>query len=250
MEDADEFGLTGKTHNGRYHVERLVARGGFGVVYLATHLGLGKRVALKVMRRPDSIPVGSKAYQKVWESFEQEARIVVTLRNHNICRVMDFGKDPLPNGDVAPWMALEWLDGQTLREYLMAPGALPMRPRDAVALLRGVFEGLIEAHEQKIAHRDIKPGNIMVLSSPSLQCVLMDFGIAKLMEAGEAEANRTAQRERHRTSPPTRSSTPASNRSMHSGLARGRTATRWASFLRKCLWASPRTETGPATKSR
>src|SRR5690606_33156249 len=103
------------------------------------------------------------------ERFEQEARAASTLNHPNILTVHDVGRE----GETA-WFAMEFVDGQTLRDILNA-GPVPLRR--ALDLARQVAEGLARAHTSGIVHRDLKPENVMVTGDGLAKIV--DFGIAK-----------------------------------------------------------------------
>ncbi|WP_394834407.1 serine/threonine protein kinase [Pendulispora rubella] len=182
----DRFGLVGTTLAEKFRVERVVAEGGFGVVYAATQLSLDLPVALKVLKTP---PEFNDTVRATWiEMFAREAKTVARLRHPHIVHILDYGVVALPTGGNAPWMALEWLAGETLA------GALRVRrrkaggrsPGEALQLMRPVFEAVAFAHEHGIAHRDLKPENIMLLAHKRGPLArLMDFGIAKAMAEGE-----------------------------------------------------------------
>ena len=172
---------------GRYRVDHRVASGGFGVVYAAHHLVLDVPVAIKVLhdRFADS-PDPSDAVA----AFLHEARTLARLRHPNIVGVIDAGVVP---GASVPWIALEWCDGKTL-EALMADGdvALPMTPSSAWKLLRPAAEAIAYAHGQRVVHRDLKPSNIMVVRvGAELVPRVVDFGLAKAIEAAESNATTT-----------------------------------------------------------
>jgi serine/threonine protein kinase len=179
---ADRFGLAGTTVAGRYQVERQVAEGGFAVVYRAQQIALDRAVALKVLKMPPGL--GDAARARFEQRFATEARTIAKLQHPYIVDVYDFGVSPTPSGGVAAWMALEWLDGETLAHELdRRRGAGGRTPAEAVALLRPVIEAVAYAHRRGVVHRDIKPANIMVVESdagPRLR--MLDFGIAKIME--------------------------------------------------------------------
>lgn len=107
-------------------------------------------------------------------------------------RVLDFGASPMPRGKVAPWMVLEWLTGTTLADELDARRGKGDRAlAECLALLRPVFEALAHAHNEGIAHRDVKPENLMLVSSKrgDRSIRVLDFGIAKAMGDEEQSAS-------------------------------------------------------------
>jgi serine/threonine-protein kinase len=186
LQRTDAFGLTGTLFEGRFQVERQVAEGGFAVVYRARHLALDRPVALKVLKTPRGYDDAARA--EFQEKFAAEAKTIARLKHPHIVDVYDFAVGVTPAGTPAPWMALEWLDGETLATKLSRRRQEKLRglvPQEALAFIRPVVEALVFAHKQGIVHRDIKPANVMVATGdhpPSLQ--VLDFGIAKLV-AGE-----------------------------------------------------------------
>ncbi|MFO0608775.1 MAG: protein kinase [Polyangiales bacterium] len=173
----DPLELVGRVLGERYEVDRFVARGGFGVVYHARHLALGAPVAVKVLDVPVNL-LGAE--ERLIERFRKEAQTLASLRHPAIVRALDVGAlDEREGGHV--WMALEWLDGVTLADDLGARAGRPRSPREALALLGPVFDALTVAHARGIAHRDIKPGNIMLVASTTGEPTarVLDFGIAK-----------------------------------------------------------------------
>ncbi len=182
----DLFRIVGTTLDGKFRVERTVAEGGFGVVYFGTHLALERPIAIKVLKTPPEFNDAARA--QFIEKFALEARTIARISHPNIVQVMDFGVSAMPTGEPAPWMVLEWLTGQTLDGWLESRrGNQGLPPAEALSLLRPVFEAVAYAHDEGIAHRDLKPANvILVQSKRGLLPRLLDFGIAKLMEEGEA----------------------------------------------------------------
>ena len=179
---ADRFGLSGTTLAGRYRVERQVAEGGFAVVYRAVQIALDRPIALKVLKTPPGLTDAARA--RFEHRFATEARTIGKLQHPYIVDVHDYGVSPMPLGDPAPWMALEWLEGETLEHELdRRRGAGGRNVAETVALLRPVIEAVAYAHKRGVVHRDIKPANIMIVDTdtgPMLR--MLDFGIAKIME--------------------------------------------------------------------
>jgi len=151
---------------GRYRVIAELGRGAMGVVYHAEDSSLGRSVAIK------AILLSSDAAERAeYEArFYQEAKAAGGLNHPNIITIHDIGRE----GDVA-YMAMELLEGVDLRQLMKRDGLpLPL----ALELAAQVAEGLGFAHERDVVHRDIKPGNIMVVRGR--QAKIMDFGIAKV----------------------------------------------------------------------
>ncbi len=194
----DFFGLVGYQLDGKYNIEAVVARGGYGVVYRARHAVLQTPFAVKVLRVPDDISKATRA--RFLDQFVEEARIVAQLSHPSIVRVTDFGVSMMHDNSQAPWMVLEWIEGQTLAANLLARrGAGGRTPRECLTILRPVIDALASAHEAGIAHRDIKPGNVMLPSERVTSKLrgqtrtgqqtpisrVLDFGIAKIMNEGD-----------------------------------------------------------------
>ena len=168
---------------GQYELIRELGRGGMGKVYLARDLRLGRLAAIKVLARSDA---------KLTERFLTEARATARCRHENIVVIYEVGEQ-----SNYPYMALEYLQGQTLREWLdrrryQVPGAEasfkfpPLAPMAAVELILPVVRALVCSHEMGIVHRDLKPENIMLTDSGTIK--VLDFGIAKVLTAPPAMA--------------------------------------------------------------
>ena len=155
--------------DGRYQLDRILALGGMGAVYLARHLKLKKRVALKLLH-PD-------VEQKVdlVLRFEREALAGAHVDNKHVAAATDFGQ--LEDG--ARYLVTEYVRGKTLREILIAYA--PLDAVRAARITRQLAVGLGEIHAKGIVHRDIKPRNIMVTDSDFVK--IIDFGLAKIEEA-------------------------------------------------------------------
>jgi serine/threonine protein kinase len=193
----DLFGLVGYQLDGKYDVEAAVAKGGFGVVYRARHASLLTWHAVKVLRVPRDLP--AEMHPKFLKQFVDEARIIAQFQHPAVVRVTDFGVSTMPTGEQSPWMVLEWIEGVTLGDHLNARrGQGGRSPQECLDLLSPVIDALGAAHEMGIAHRDIKPGNIMLANDPHAASMrgtkrgaarptarVLDFGIAKLMSEGE-----------------------------------------------------------------
>ena len=166
----------GEVLDEKYRLERLLGQGGMGAVYLATHLGTERYVALKLiapqfMRNPEFV-----------ERFKREARAAGRLRHPNVVDVTDFGFSGTGTGRVA-YLVMEYLDGCTLSDVLAEEERLPLYW--AVDILEQVCAAVQEAHQQGIVHRDLKPDNIWLEPNGlgGYRVKVLDFGIAKLAEA-------------------------------------------------------------------
>jgi serine/threonine protein kinase len=180
----DHFELIGSTLAGRYVVESRVAEGGFAVVYRAYQASLDRYVALKVLKTPADMTATSRASFR--ERFAAEARTIAKLKHPYLVTVHDFGVDAMPSGEAAPWMALEWLDGETLEADLeRRRGAGGRSPAETIRLLRPIVDALAYAHRQGIVHRDVKPANMMLVPAEEGRVLrMMDFGVSKMMRRG------------------------------------------------------------------
>src|SRR5829696_4028407 len=173
--------MSGQTLDDKYRMERELGRGGMGTVYLATHLGTERPVAVKViapqfMERPEFV-----------ERFRREARAAGRLRHPNVVNVTDFGFCETKDGRVA-YLVMEYLDGCTLGEILEEEKNLPVSW--TLDFLEQVCSAVQEAHEQGIIHRDLKPDNIWLEPNQrgGYTVKVLDFGIAKLETHESADA--------------------------------------------------------------
>jgi len=154
---------------GHFRVVSELGRGAMGVVYRAEDAALGRTVAIKTI----SLTGGSKAERDTHEGrFLQEARAAGGMSHPSIITIYEMGRE----GDTA-FIAMELLDGRELREMILD---LSLTPTQAVNIAASVADGLAYAHERGIVHRDVKPGNIMVLHDGRVK--IMDFGIARYHE--------------------------------------------------------------------
>jgi serine/threonine-protein kinase len=166
---------------GVYKIIRLIGSGGMGEVYLARHLTLGKKCALKVIP-PDQVTEAS------WQRFQLEAKTVAQLEHVNIVRVTDLG---IHEGCL-PFYAMEYLDGKNLAEMLSEQG--PMSLDKALGIFSQVCDGVGYAHREGILHRDLKPANIMLTQATTgkLEVKILDFGLAKLTKHNRFRQSLTA----------------------------------------------------------
>src|ERR1700752_4492366 len=175
MPEAQEY--VGEVLDDKYRLEHLLGKGGMGAVYLATHLGTERYVALKLIS-----PQFMRNKEFV-ERFKREARAAGRLRHPNVVDVTDFGFARVQAGQVA-YLVMEYLDGCTLGDVLAEEKRLPL---EWVADIPDqVCSAVHEAHQQGIIHRDLKPDNIWLEPNRlgSYRVKVLDFGIAKLGETG------------------------------------------------------------------
>jgi serine/threonine protein kinase len=166
----------GEVLDGKYRLERLLGQGGMGAVYLATHLGTERPVALKLitpefMRNDEFV-----------ERFKREARAAGRLRHPNVVDVTDFGFAQVGAQRVA-YLVMEYLDGCTLGDVLAEESRLPLDW--VVDILEQTCSAVDEAHQQGVVHRDLKPDNIWLEPNRfgGYRVKVLDFGIAKLGDA-------------------------------------------------------------------
>ena len=182
---SDPFGWVGHTVAGKFRVEALVAEGGFGVVYRALHVGFEARIALKCLKLPARLQ-GSER-EKFLEAFLAEGRLLHQLSRATagIVQALDVGAAVSPSGAWTPYLALEWLEGAPLDADLAerARRGVPGRSlAETVVLLDSAARALALAHEQGVAHRDLKPGNLFLAAIGGKRVSkVLDFGIAKVV---------------------------------------------------------------------
>ncbi|HJL15160.1 MAG TPA: serine/threonine-protein kinase [Sandaracinaceae bacterium LLY-WYZ-13_1] len=177
--DGDPFGdlSTGSELGGRYRLERILGKGATGVVFEASHLVIGKRVAVKCLYPHH------RATPNAVERFFREARIAATVEHPNVIQVFDGGdeRDTL-------FLTMELLKGESLGDRLERG---PLSLSRAVDLFLAIMDGVAAVHELGVVHRDLKPDNIFLVDprrpeDPPVPKVL-DFGISKLKEPGLRE---------------------------------------------------------------
>jgi serine/threonine-protein kinase len=162
--------LIGQVVDGRYRIEKQIGEGGMGVVYLAAHTVLSRKLALKVLR-------GDMAKdQDVVQRFIQEGQAATSIGHQNIIDINDFGT--LPDGSA--YFVMEYLDGQPLTDMIKQGGSIPMN--DAIGIIRQIASALGAAHQVGIVHRDLKPDNVHLIKrgGTNLFVKVLDFGIAKV----------------------------------------------------------------------
>jgi serine/threonine protein kinase len=153
---------------GNYIVERALAQGNMGSVFVARHPALGRQVAVKFLGRDlESTPDLTKR-------FLDEARITANLRHPNVVDIFDFGEL-----DGRLYYVMELLDGQDLSELIASKRRFACG--EVVEFLEQICSGLAAAHAMGVVHRDLKPGNIFVLRGEPPRIKLMDFGVAKIL---------------------------------------------------------------------
>ncbi|HEY0528262.1 MAG TPA: protein kinase [Gemmatimonadaceae bacterium] len=161
---ADPLGLNGRTI-GHFRVREALGSGGMGVVYRADDTRLRRAVALKFLLPHYSLDDSAKA------RFLREAHAAARLDHPNLCAVYDIGT----TDDGWLFLAMALYEGETLRARMKRDGA--MKVSDASEIARQIAEGLRAAHTAGVVHRDLKPGNVMLLPDGTIR--ILDFGLAR-----------------------------------------------------------------------
>jgi predicted Ser/Thr protein kinase len=159
---------------GQYKVERVLGKGGMGVVYLAKHTALKKEFALKVL------PALLAQDQSFVSRFKREGQMVGRLKHKHIVNVTDFGES-----DGKLYLVLEFVDGGSLEEWFekhRKPGG-GVSPIEAQRMLDQILQGLIHAHEAGLVHRDLKPANVLLEKTGEAK--ISDFGLARVGDEEE-----------------------------------------------------------------
>lgn len=165
--------LVGQVIAERYHVLQKLGEGGMGQVYLAEHVKMGRRNAIKVMS------AGLSADPEAVSRFNREAANAAQISHPNVCTIYDFGEH-----EGLIYLAMEYVEGTTLTQLLAEGGPLPLAR--VASIVTQVAEALAAAHEVGIVHRDLKPDNIMIVRQRGRDLVkVVDFGIAKAIGANQ-----------------------------------------------------------------
>jgi len=167
----------------RYLIMSVIGHGGMGVVYKARHELMDRIVAIKMLQSQlisDSMSV---------KRFQQEARAASKLKHPNVITLYDFGVSPTGQ----PYLVMDYLEGVSLADVIKKEGQVGVDR--SVKIFAQACSALDHAHKQGVIHRDLKPGNIMLVEDDQdKDCVkVVDFGVAKLLWGGEEENQRLTQ---------------------------------------------------------
>ncbi|MBO0829940.1 MAG: Stk1 family PASTA domain-containing Ser/Thr kinase, partial [Streptosporangiales bacterium] len=167
---------------GRYELGEVVGRGGMAEVHRGRDVRLEREVAVKTLR-------ADLARDPTFQArFRREAQSAAQLNHPAVVAVYDTGEDTL-NGSAAPYIVMEYVEGQTLRDVLQDTHRL--MPQRALEMTSGVLRALAYSHRMGIIHRDIKPANVMLTRNNEIK--VMDFGIARSVSDAQATMTQTAQ---------------------------------------------------------
>ncbi len=158
----------GRLLAGRYRLSEVIGHGGMGVVWRARDELLDRDVAVKEVVWPANLTEHEK--QTACRRATREAQVAARLNHHNVVRIYDIVEE-----DDHPWIVMELLPYRSLRDIVRDEG--PLTPAQAAKVGLGILAGLRAAHAEGIAHRDVKPANILI--GPEDRVVLTDFGIAR-----------------------------------------------------------------------
>jgi predicted Ser/Thr protein kinase len=170
----------GRSLDGKYRLDKRLNSGGMGTVYKATHLMLGKALAVKLIKA--DLPASPDVVRR----FQREAKAASNLNHPNIAPAYDLGQTQ----DGTLYIAMEYIDGPSLKEVIQAG---PIDPARTIYLLKQVASALSLAHKHDIIHRDLKPQNIMLTKDADGREVakLLDFGIAKTLDDSATQLTAT-----------------------------------------------------------
>jgi eukaryotic-like serine/threonine-protein kinase len=171
-----------KLQNGRYHLLRLLGKGGMGEVYLMQDERVNRQVAIKVIRNENvSYPEGDTALNAA-RLFQREARAIAALEHPNILPLYDFGEETSDDVTLS-YMVMPYCAEGSLANWLRQRGTTPLPPQDVAYLVEQAADALQYAHEHGVIHLDVKPPNFLLRSNkknPARPTILLaDFGVAR-----------------------------------------------------------------------
>jgi len=175
------YKMAGLVLEGKYKVDKMTGEGGMGVVYSGSHLKIGRKLAIKFLRK------SSSASRSVIERFQNEARIAAAVGHRNIVDILDMGSTQ----DDVPYIVMEYLEGNDLGDILDTAVRLP-QPL-AVDFAVQILSALRAVHEQGIIHRDLKPENAFIVNEAGggVTLKIVDFGVSRLGQADGAPLSTT-----------------------------------------------------------
>ncbi|MEZ4298657.1 MAG: protein kinase [Polyangiaceae bacterium] len=192
MEHEDEFGIVGVTLANAFHVERVVAHGGFAIVYRGIHGGFRAPIALKCLRIPSGMTPAQ--HTTFLERFREEGELLFRLSAAipEVVRPLHIDAVVLPTGQLMPFLALEWLEGEGFDQVIARHRRERRAGLDLITLidtLRPVAHALSRAHHFPtergsicIVHRDLKPENLFVCNVAGAPVIkILDYGIAEVV---------------------------------------------------------------------
>ncbi|KYF65801.1 serine/threonine protein kinase [Sorangium cellulosum] len=197
----DVFGIVGTTQAGNFHVEQVVAEGGFGVVYRAIHAGFRAPVALKCLKVSEAKTPRER--QLFLEKFREEAQLLFRLSASipEVVRPLHVDVLHLKRGEFVPFLALEWLEGESLdkvidRRRLNREPPIPLHR--LMKMMRPIAQAIARAHRfpspngtVSIIHRDLKPENIFITTQEGTERLkILDYGIAQAKTLAEQAVGR------------------------------------------------------------
>jgi len=168
---------SGRTLDDKYHLTRLLGKGGMGSVYRGEHVIIGKQVAVKFLHSEFA------GNEEVVKRFYREAQAAASIGHSSIIDVLDVGVSP----EGEPYLVMEYLEGESLGDMLSRTG--PLDAGAACGIMEPSLQALQAAHSSGIVHRDLKPDNIFIVRQPSgpPKIKLIDFGISKFVEGTGGE---------------------------------------------------------------
>jgi serine/threonine protein kinase len=150
-----------------YQVKSLLGEGGMGIVYLAEHVKLGRKVAIKVLH------AHLASNESIRNRFINEAKTMAELQHPNIVSLLDYHED-----EFGLYLIMEYIDGKPLDEYIEQVSG-PIPEETVILFFKQALSAFHYAHEKKVVHRDIKPSNLIITNEGKLK--VLDFGIAKIV---------------------------------------------------------------------
>jgi len=166
-----QIGMQHKPFLAHYQIQRVLGRGGMGVVYLAKHTQIGRQVAIKELAPNFSKDIALRL------RFKNEAALMANLNHPNIVTLHDYIETP-----EGVYLIMEYVEGTTLEHYIQNISG-PITEDRAILIFKQILEGVGYAHSKGIIHRDLKPANIMLAADGTVK--ILDFGIAKNLYASE-----------------------------------------------------------------